>query len=155
MSFDTLPDGIDGIDGIYDEIFNQDNAPQELKDYIEEHILENLVEQFVTDSLTVSNYTINVEGTNIHIHVTLSVISPNTLDVLIPELNTTIRSICNLGSNIAEFSATIQFPGNDQYLRPSQPKFVNKMYTRFFYGRGTNRKRKSKRKSKRKKYNLS
>jgi len=158
MTFDTLPDDIERElreldlypnDPDTENIqFTDVNAPLSLKTYLKEHIVDDLIEQFNQDSLDVLNYTIYVHRSQFIINAIVRVISTRRINDIIIELNRLIISICQLGSN-SSFFARINFPGNDEYLRPS---YVDRMYKKMF-GRGRKSKRRrdstGKRKTKR------
>ena len=147
MSFDDLPDGVTiGV-------FNMSNAPEPLRTYLEEHILNDLIDNFnvENDHLELVNCEISILGHDINITATLRVTSTNSIAVLLPELNRRIRAICNLSSNVADFTARVEFPGNEQYLMPPSKSPINRMYRKMF-GKGRKSKRKRKKVYKTKKY---
>ena len=150
MRFQHLPRGIQT------GRFVNDTVPPVLRTYIDDHIFESLVYQFNDDSLVVSNYTVNVSRHAIVIDTMLTVTSSMAMENLIPELNTLITTICRHQTNFADFTATLDFHDNNQYL-PRLPGLrsnsrIDRMYNRlkrFVISRGGKRSLRRKRSTRR------
>ena len=86
-------------------VFNENNIPEDLKKYIEEHILDDFIAQF--GGVIVQNYTVNVDVNNIKIKIsgTISVPAEITMD----DMRTYMESIFDLSSNASDFIGSVNF----------------------------------------------
>ena len=133
------------LDFIRDDIhfeegeFNKDDISEDLKKYIEEHILDVFLQQF--ERVSIKSYRVIVDDQGILIEGILSV--PQ--DITIDDMRTYIESIFDLSSNASDFTGSVEFTEYPTITTIGGKSIKNKR------GKSKSKsKRKSKSKSKRK-----